>query len=245
MGSNTATLGELQAAIRRIERGGVAFDKAVVTSGYAPFDRHLPGGGLIRAACHEIGGVAASGLAAGLAGRALMAGGQLFWCQSDAGIRHHGGLYGPGLAHYGISPERCLHIRAPDDKALLWAVEEIARSKATACVVAETNKLDLLNSRRLQLAAEAGGGIVLLVRTGPRDLQPLAAATRMEATPCIIAGQAVWRVELWRAKGAAPGVWNFIWQKGDGDALSLTPTPGFFTSPIATEQPAAKRSLAS
>lgn len=215
MGRDSVAWADLRAAIRRIERRGTAFGKTVVTTGDAAFDGHFSDGGLARAACHEIAGDAAAGFAAGLAGRALTAGGYLFWCQSDAGFQRHGGLYGPGLASFDITAERCLHVRARNEQDLLWSIEEIARSPAAACIVAEVASLDLSSSRRLQLAVEAGGGILLLLRRGRRNPAPVATATRFDVQPVAMNHETVWQTMLWRAKGSAPGSWRLIWQPSD------------------------------
>ena len=95
------------------------------------------------------------------------------------------------------------------------------RCRGVACSVAEIGRLDLLLSRRLQLAVEAGGGAGLVLRPEP-DPAPNASLTRWRAEP-LAADGIFWRLILWRARGGAPGVWPVRW---DERALAFAPTTG-------------------
>ena len=88
--------------------------------------------------------------------------------------------------------------------------EEALRCRGVACAVAEIGRLDLLASRRLQLAAEAGGGIGLVLRPEP-DPSPNSALTRWRAEPLASVDALLWRVILWRVKGGPSGVWPLRW----------------------------------
>ena len=173
-------------------------------------DRDLPWGGLPMAALHEVSGRAASGLAAALAGRCLGRQGALLWCQNERVARVEGELYGPGLARFGLSADRIVLVRCRDEREVLWACEEALRCRGVACAVAELGRLDLLTSRRLQLAAEAGGGVGLMLRPGEPDPAPNAALTRWRAEPV---AEGTWRLILWRCKGGAPAVWMVRWDE--------------------------------
>ena len=113
---------------------------------------------------------------------------------------------------------------------MLWSFEEALRCRGVACAVAEIDRLDLLASRRLQLAVEAGGGVGLVLRPEP-DPAPNAALTRWRAEPVAAVDGIFWRLILWRAKGGAPGVWPVRW---DERALSFAPA----ANPISAEQDA-------
>ena len=207
-------LAGLRARIRAIEGGGTALGREVARLGPA-LDGDLPWGGLPAAALHEIGGPAASAAAIAFARRCLERPGALLWCRSDRLGTLHGELYGPGLRPYGIDPARLLIVRAPGERQALWAFEEALRSPAVACAVAEIGRLDLLTSRRLQLAAETGGGTGLALRHGPPDPAPNAALTRWLATP-LPSGMddgLHLRLELWRIKGGAAGSWEVTWDE--------------------------------
>lgn len=207
--SDAATLEALRARVRALEGGGVDFGRAVVQLG-EPLDSALPWGGLPCRALHEISGLAATSLVAAFARRSLARGSGLVWCRDARVAAELGELYGPGLARFGIGPERLILVRCADATEVLWSFEEALRCRGVACAVAEIGRLDLLASRRLQLAAEAGGGIGLVLRPEP-DPSPNAALTRWHAEPLASVDAMLWRVILWRVKGGASGVWPLRW----------------------------------
>lgn len=199
--SHTAIVEKLRADIAVIERSSPA--ARPVALGLPAVDACLPRGGLARGAVHEVRGTAASGFAAFLAGRLT---GAVLWCV-DAGTR--ASLYGPGLAAFGLDPGRLIVVRCPNRTDMLWTMEEGLRSPGLGAVIGEPDgHVDLIASRRLQLAAETGGvlGLVLARGTGrnqrfaPSALESrwqvnsLPAPTRNRAGPC-------WRVALARCRG--------------------------------------------
>jgi protein ImuA len=214
-GPRAAVLAELRRRVRAIEGGGAA-GTAVLPLDAAPIDAALAGG-LAPGALHELGGGqaqdgAATHFAALLAGRAASAGRRpVLW------IAGEGDLYAPGLAACGLPPERLLLAHARRRADALWAMEEAARSGALAAVVGEVEGADLTAGRRLQLAAEAGGTLTILLvrRSGAGLATPSAATTRwrVAAAPGGLApgapgvGEARWRLELLRCRGGRPGSW--------------------------------------
>jgi protein ImuA len=213
-----AGLDALRAQVRAIEGGGVDFGRAVACLGQ-PVDAALPWGGLPYRALHEVSGPAATSAVAAFARRLLARGGALVWCRNAAVAAELGELYGPGLARFGLGPERLIVARCADETEVLWSFEEALRCRGVACAVAELGRLDLLVSRRLQLAVEAGGGAGLVLRPTP-DPAPNAALTRWRAEPLAAADGLFWRLILWRSKGGAPGVWLLRW---DEQALAFAP----------------------
>ena len=152
--------------------------------------------------------------------RFLARGGALVWCRNARVAAELGELYGPGLARFGLRPGAAdPGAAARDEGEVLWSFEEALRCRGVACAVAEIDRLDLLASRRLQLAVEAGGGAGLVLRPEP-DPAPNAALTRWRAEPVAAVDGIFWRLILWRAKGGAPGVWTVRW---DERALSFAP----------------------
>ena len=158
-------LGNLRAAVARIERGAAAArDGAVLPLGVAAIDAALGEGGLRRGALHEVSGPAAHGFTAVLAGRAARCGGTVLWCVAS---RKGGELYPPGLAMLGLDPARLLLVRSRNRVALLAAAEEGLHSSGLAMVVAEVARPPgMTAARRLQLAAETGGVTGLLLCPG-------------------------------------------------------------------------------
>lgn len=216
-----AALGTLRAKIRRIEGHGADFGRECVGFGAKALDAALPWQGIPKRSLHELSGIAADGFAAALASRALLgvgdqARGTLLWCSQDATRRISGEIYGPGLHRFGIPAERFLLVRARNARESLWVTETALRSQAIVCVVAELPPLDLLTSRRLQLAAEEGGGLglALLGEAGAiPDLAPNAAVTRWRVEPIRRQQELFWQLDLWRCRGGAPGRWEVRWNE--------------------------------
>ena len=72
-------------------------------------------------------------------------------------------FYPPGAAQLGVPLERLIVIRAPRRTDALWACEQTLRCRSVAAVVLPLRSLDTYASRRLQLAAETGQNLGLLV----------------------------------------------------------------------------------
>ncbi len=216
---------DLQEIIARIEAGGTAGNLSgrVLSTGLGELDSVLPGKGLALAALHEIQGGAAAWFALHLLSRCFRPksemDGFVLWCVQE-GRRDH--LYGPGLWQAGVDPHRVAVAVCRDREEFLWTVEEGLKSGSVMAVVAQMGKagvvgkaggvgkngstekpLDLTASRRLQLAAEAGGGLGFVVSATP-VLGSSAAVSRWVVEP----DQAVleddgdcWRVSLARLRG--------------------------------------------
>lgn len=206
---------ELRRKIAAIEASGGVGRGRHLSTGIAPVDASLPGRGLALAAVHELQGPAASGFALHLLAAGLSEDDCILWCVPE-GRRDH--LYGPGLWQRGIDPRRLVVAVCRDREEMLWTVEEALKSGAVAAVVAQMEKdqwrggrasgkpVDLTASRRLQLAAEAGGGLGLILSEGGDALGPSAAATRWRIEPAPMDNpldRACWAVSLLRLRGGA------------------------------------------
>ena len=209
-------LAALRAQVARLERFSPRDPAAVLRFGLAPLDRHLPGGGLARGALHEVAGAAAALFVAGLLARAP---GPVLW------VLERADLFAPGLAAVGLAPDRVIYAEAGRAETVLAALEEGLRHPGLLAGVGEiSGRLSLTATRRLHLAAEASGvtGFVLRRpwRAGEAALaEPTAALTswRVGALPSAPPfadapdvpdvpglGRARWRLDLLRARGAAP-----------------------------------------
>lgn len=204
-------------------------------------DPLLPAGGLARGALHELAGPAATSVVCAIARAALGRPGLLVWCLDEAKARAEGLPWPPGLAARGLDPARLLLVRAPEPRAVAWAVEEALRSPAAAVVVGELARADLGLTRRLQLAAEAGGGLGLLLRP-VRDPAPSAALTRwwIEPVPTGV-GPTRLRLELWRVKG---GVETAVEVVVDERTLALALAPPLADPAARPGRPPAERATA-
>lgn len=225
----------LRATVARIERGGLAEggEDSALPLGVADIDRALGEGGLRRGALHEISGAAATGLAAVIAGRAAWGGGSVLWCGAGRG---RGGLYPPGLAMLGLPPSSLLLVDCRNERELLAVAEEGLRNTGLAALLLEVSRMpDMTASRRLQLAAEAGGVLGLLLCPGatrrhgagwrrdvrsagamaPDMLPPSPAISRWRAShaPAGPGGSFRWRLELLRCRGGGAGKWMVDWNE--------------------------------
>ena len=174
------------------ERGFSLVEEESLPLGMPAIDAAL-GGGLACAALHELAPAAPAqfGAAAGfaLAIAALRtAGGQTgkssaLLIQTDFAALEAGAPYGPGLDCLGLPMQRLILVRVPRPVDALWACEEALKSRGVAIVIAELPEAgeaaDFTATRRLTLAARAGGGLGLLLRHRPLPIAT-AAATRWQ-----------------------------------------------------------------
>ena len=79
--------------------------------------------------------------------------------------------------------ERLIVIHPANDRDALWALEQSLRCPGVAVVVGWVNRLHAHAYRRLQLAAETGGAIGLLLRPGECRAQPSWADLRLWVEP--------------------------------------------------------------
>ncbi|NKE44153.1 hypothetical protein HB662_05155 [Roseomonas frigidaquae] len=193
----------------------------------------LPGGGLARAAMHEVAAASPGAAAAFCAVLLARSGGTVLWIASGGSGKGGGEdlqAWPPGLARCGLSPANLVLVRAERWADALWAMEEALRCPAVtgALLAAEdAARLDLTATRRLQLAAETGGALGLLLRPDVPNPDPSAAATHWRVGPLPSGGgghgleDPRWQLELLRARGGRPGgPWAVTWRAASG-ALDL------------------------
>src|ERR1700722_10571693 len=188
-------------------------------------------GGLALRAVHEL--VPASPLQLGSAfgfGLAIAAlaaaddrhsGRQLLCIQTDFAALEAGTLYGPGLDLFGLSLNRLLILRVAHTRDALWAFEEALKCPALAATVAELPEdgaaADHTATRRLTLAAQAGGGLGLLLRHQPYR-GPSAATTRWQVAAAVSKpdcfgglGPTRFDLSLNRNRRGHCGCWTLSW----------------------------------
>ena len=180
--TRAARIEALRAQIAVAERHGrTPPHAAALPFGVASIDGHLPAGGLLLGAVHELQaagpdvetGAAPALFAAGVLARRP---GPVLW------ISRNGGVFAHGLLQAGLDPRRIVFVDA--GKSVLLVMEEALRQPQVAGVVCELEgRLDLTTSRRLQLAAEGSEVLGLLIRRSRRFddpvlAQPSAAMTR-------------------------------------------------------------------
>jgi protein ImuA len=212
--SSPAVIAELRETLRAIEGDGHR-RRETLPFGIAQVDSRLADGGLRLDALHEVAAgsaemsddAAATLFMAGIAARAW---GPILW------VVRRRDLFAPGLYQAGLTPERVLYAEARDDAELLALMEEGLRHRGLGAVIGEVKRAGMGATRRLQLAAEGGRTIALLMRRHAReDSDPLgmpsAALTRWRigAAPsvplrCGSMGRPRWSVSLVRQRGGEP-----------------------------------------
>jgi protein ImuA len=141
-------------------------------------------------ALHEAGGPAAALFIVFALARTP---GRIFWCAPGWSDTR---LYPPGLVQLGLDPARIVLVRLARAEDLLHAAHEGLR--AGWQVVLELDKpLGLIPARRLQLAAEEGGGIGLVTR---------ACAEASSEDGLVASARTRWRVAMADAV-ATSGLW--------------------------------------
>jgi protein ImuA len=235
--SKAAVLAELRGRIRRMEGIGGADGNRFLPLGIPAVDQALPDGGLPLGCLHEVIGEndpfnsVATGFSAAILARIAERQGEIIW------ITRGDDLYAPGIAAYGLKPERLIVVRARRDADILWAMEEALRCRTLGAVLGEIGDIDMVASRRLQLAAEASGVTGLLLRSADRRLGATASVTRwglsaapsrpIDGEPGL--GLPCWRTKLLRCRGGRPGEWLLEWNGGGftlADASMEAVNPG-------------------
>ena len=207
-----AQIGAVRAAPRdaaSLRFGIGALDEALPARGLAPGSHEVCAGGADLP--HEAASVQ---LAAYLLGRAV---GPVVWALPRLT------LFPPALAEAGLSSERVIYAEGGRSEDVLAVAEEALRHGGLAGVVCEAEKLSLTASRRLQLAAEAGGVPALVLRRWQRGMPPTegtACATRwsVAARPSVCPSglpRASWSLALTRCRGGRPGAWDVALEAGD------------------------------
>lgn len=225
-----AIIAELRESLKKVESDGLR-RRPVLPFGIGAIDAKLAANGLRLDSLHEIAAAtatpaddaAATLFMAGIAARAW---GPVLW------VVRRRDLFAPGLYQAGLAPERLIYAEASDDAELLALMEEGLRHRGLGAVVGEVKRAAMPNTRRLQLAAEGGKTIALLLKRHARASTdkagikgggsnplavPSAAMTRWRIATAPSAplpvgasgvGRAMWRVELVRQRGGEPADWT-------------------------------------
>ena len=212
--THPAVLQSLREQLSAIEGAGHR-RRPVLPFGIAALDDRIANAGLRLDALHEVAAATPSpgddaSATLFLAGIAARAWGPVLW------VVRRRDLFAPGLYQAGLSPERVLYAEAADDAEVLALMEEGLRHRALGAVIGETRKAATASTRRLQLAAEGGRTVALLLKRHAREAAdpfavPSAAVTRWRVAsapsaplPVAGVGRARWHLSLVRQRGGEP-----------------------------------------
>mgnify|MGYP002777795435 CR=1 FL=1 len=208
------SIAELRETLRTLDGGG-SREHPVLPFGLDLLDGRLADGGIRLDALHEMVGqgagwgddAAAVLFIAGIVARTT---GPVLWA-----VRSRD-LFAPGLYQAGLDPSRVLYAEARDDAELLAVMEDGLRHRGLAAVIGEAKRVAMASTRRLQLAAEGGRTVALLLKRPARDgddpfTVPSAAVTRWRVAsapslpvPWDGLGPACWRLQCIRQRGGDP-----------------------------------------
>lgn len=215
-----ALVAQLSREVKRIEVAGrvqpdqLGRRSAIFSTGSAAIDGCLPSGGYESGTIIEYlqssAGSGATTLALSAAREALVVTDRFCvvvdWRQQ---------FYPPAAAALGLDLKRIVIVRPKTLADRLWAIDQALRSPAIVAVVAEVEQLDDRAARRLQLAAESGGGLGLLVRHSQRQhpswaevqwlVRPMRCVASHSQAPPIHMAHRQLQLELLRVRGGASG----------------------------------------
>ena len=189
---------------RRMERmdGGCRQHEEVISTGCLLLDELLTRGGLHRGTLVEW---LAEHPGSGAGMLALMVARQCSEGRALVIMDRARRFYPPSVAPWGMDLENLLVLRPRSEAEELWALEQVLRSPSVGAVWAPQGRIDVREFRRLQLAAENGGAVGMLVRPADVRGEPSWAEAQFLVRPR--ASSAGWRlhVEVTRSRGGTSG----------------------------------------
>ncbi|MXO89777.1 ImuA family protein [Pontixanthobacter aquaemixtae] len=174
---------------------------------------------------------------AGVAGFALAQvprGGRILWVQERMAALETGRPFGQGFGRFGGDPEQLVLACSRNTGDLLWTMEEGLRCTSIAAIIGEVwgdpKALDFTATKRLAMRAERQGVHVFLIRfQGHPNLSAARQRWNISSLPSAphpydgkAPGIPRWRAELFRARGAKPGIWQAEYDRA-AHRLDLVP----------------------
>jgi protein ImuA len=205
MASQIEIITALRAQVLRLEAANRTVDDSILKTPWKGLNRILPQGGICRGRLMEWIG---SGLGSGAGTLALLVGRQV--C-ADGGtlvvVDRPGCFYPPAALALGILREQLLIVRPTNDADEIWAIDQSLRCEAVSVVWSYTERLPARAFRRLQLSAEEGRGIGMLIRPPRAQTQPGWSHVRLLVQPLGSSPTHFrWQIEMLRAlEGNAGG----------------------------------------
>jgi protein ImuA len=203
--ARSKALESLRRKIEEIEAKGNSPASPAVSLGVGPLDALLPGERLPAGSLVELLS-AADGAGAWTLGL-LMAKHVCGEWKLLVVIDSERCFYPPGAAQLGIDLERSLVVRPRSGQEALLATNQALRCAAVGSVIGRHDQLRTLDARRLQAAAEAGGGVGFVLRSAKALQVPSFANLRLLIAPLASrdAARRYLRVEIVRCRGGKDG----------------------------------------
>lgn len=203
------TLQFLAERIRELESRPRIQGRPAVPVGLAPLEdllpeRQLPAGSLVELVSLREGDGAGT-LALWLARQACADGKAVVIADGD------GTFYPPGAAALAGDWAACLLVRPPTLREAYLAADLALRCPAVGAVVARCGNLSVPVARRLQAAAEIGGGLGLVLRSAAALGTPAFATLRLVVQPLESAAEVRrLKIEVTHCRGGAAGQSFFL-----------------------------------
>ncbi len=198
-------IAELSQRIRTIERASYrcAPQSDITLNGLPGLERLLGEAGWPRGCLVEW---LAEGRGTGSTGLALWASREAWRDNLLVVIDSQRELHATAAVPFAVDLSRAVFVRPKHPLDALWSLEQVLRTRGIGAVVCDVEKLSSQACRRLQLAAEIGGGLGILLRPAQARGQPSFAEYRFLVQPLPppnksdAAVSRRWRVELLRAR---------------------------------------------
>jgi protein ImuA len=159
--SSDSVLERLSLQIRQLETSGRP-TRETIASGSRAMDRCLPNGGYAYGSTIELlrsaPGCGATSIALMIARQAMGEGKYLVI------VDERRQLYPATIAALGVLLERVIVLHPTNHTDAVWGLDQSLRCSAVGATIATLHRLDDRVARRLQLAAELGGGLGILIR---------------------------------------------------------------------------------
>ena len=228
-----AIVSNLQQKVRVYESASRADDNSQqISTGCPEFDQLLPNGGFTRGTLIEWlsagQGSGAGMLAMLIARQAAQDGGAIVvldhpMADPDKSLGNTAGFgkafetggqfHAPALVRWGIDLSRLIVVRAENTKDQLWALDQALRCRGVAAAWISLQRIDARSFRRLQLAAEEGGSLGLLLRPANVRGQPSWSDMQLMVRPqmnnpaeqkCRSASSATWLLQMEHVRSRSP-----------------------------------------
>ncbi len=109
--------------------------------------------------------------------------------------------YAPALAQAGVQVSRVLMVQPRQPADALWAAEQALREGCCGAVLLWPTRVDLAALRRLQLAAEQGGALAVMLRGERARQQPSMSSLRLQ----VEMHEGWLKLDVLKARGGHPG----------------------------------------
>jgi protein ImuA len=214
----------LREQVRRVNGSQRPHGDVIVSTGCDDLDRLFPENGIRRGSLVEWHG---NGRGSGAGSLALIAARQA--C-ADGGalvlIDRSGWFYPPAASALGIDLNRLVILRPSNNRDEFWAYDQSLRCEAVSAVWGYLPRLRGRSFRQLQISAEKGNSIGLLIRPQEALNQPTWSDVRLLVNPLPSSGESPqFRVEVARCRGGCAGAsGEFAIDEGSGLIRGASPS---------------------